>query len=133
MRPKQRVRLPSYTRPRSFDPHAIKKELVRGPVAASISASSPVFKFYAFGIIDDLALSGHNHMICNTGKINHAVTIVGWGRDERFQKDYFIIKNSFGADWGDNGFAKIAVENNEQFKAGSCGILSAVFGQPVSK
>jgi hypothetical protein len=49
-----------------------------------MSASSPIFKFYAMGIIDDLALSGHNHMICNTGKINHAVTIVGWGRDEIF-------------------------------------------------
>jgi C1A family cysteine protease len=64
------------------------------------------------GIIDDLALSGHSHMLCSTGKINHAVTIVGWGRDELFGKDYFIIKNSFGKDWGLDGFARISVENN---------------------
>ena len=128
LRPKTKIKLPSFARPRSFDPHAVKKELVKGPVAASISASSPIFKFYAMGIIDDLALSGHSHMICNTGHINHAVTIVGWGRDENFNKDYFIIKNSFGDDWGQDGFAKIAVNNNQQYKAGTCGILSAVFG-----
>jgi C1A family cysteine protease len=78
----------------------VKKELIKGPVGASISASSPTFKFYAMGIIDDLALFGQSHMACSTGKINHAVTIVGWGREENFEKDYFIIKNSFGTDWG---------------------------------
>lgn len=112
----------------AYNPYAIKKELVKGPVAASISASSPIFKFYAMGIIDDLALSGHNHMVCNTGKINHAVIIVGWGRDLSFEKDYFIIKNSFGTDWGQEGFAKISVDNNESLKSGSCGILSSVYG-----
>jgi hypothetical protein len=79
------------------------------------------------GIIDDLALSGRSHMACNTGKINHAVTIVGWGRESNFEKDYFIIKNSFGTDWGQEGFAKIAVENNDQLRSGSCGILSSVY------
>jgi hypothetical protein len=99
IKPKEKVRLPGYSRPRAYDPHAIKKELVKGPVAASISASSPTFKFYAKGIIDDLSMSRHSHMICN-GKINHAVTIVGWGRDELFSKEFFIVKNSFGTDWG---------------------------------
>ena len=116
-----------WARPRSFDPHAVKMELTKGPVGASISASSPIFKFYAMGIIDDFALSGHGHMTCNTGKINHAVTIVGWGHTETYDKDYFIIKNSFGTDWGEEGFAKISVENNEKFKSGSCGILSSVY------
>ena len=102
--------MPGYARPRAYDPYAVKKELVKGPVAASISASSPIFKFYAKGIIDDKFLP--NHMVCNTGKINHAVTIVGWGRDELYAKEYFIIKNSFGTDWGVNGFAKIAISNN---------------------
>lgn len=127
LKPKQRVRLPGFVKPWAYDPTAIKKELKKGPVAASISGSSPIFKFYGLGIIDDLSLSGHNHYICNTGKINHAVLIVGWGRDEIFGKEYFVIKNSFGTDWGEDGFARIAVENNQDNKAGSCGILSAVF------
>lgn len=127
LKPKARAKFTKgWARPRSFDPHAVKKELIKGPVAASISASSPIFKFYAMGIIDDLALSGHSHMIC-AGKINHAVTIVGWGRELSFEKDYFIIKNSFGTDWGQDGFAKISVDNNEQNKSGSCGILSSVY------
>ena len=85
LKPKSRARLPLFSRVQPNDPHAIKTLLTRGPVAASISASSPIFKFYAMGIIDDLALSGHNHMICSdTDRINHAVLIVGWGRDEIF-------------------------------------------------
>ena len=30
------------------------------------------------------------------GKINHAVLIVGWGVDNDYDQDYFIVKNSFG-------------------------------------
>ena len=44
------------------DPYAVKKLVQRGPVAATISASSPIFKFYSKGIIDDLAEFGGGHM-----------------------------------------------------------------------
>jgi hypothetical protein len=47
--------------------------LGKGPMTAVISASSPVFKFYDKGIIDDLSmLHSGSFMRCN-GEINHAV------------------------------------------------------------
>jgi C1A family cysteine protease len=101
-------------------------------VAASISASSPIFKFHAIGIIDDQSMLGQSHMACNDGNINHAVTIVGWGRDDDFERDYFIIKNSFGTDWGDSGYAKIAMTNSNDLPAGSCSILASVWATPES-
>ena len=79
-------------------------------MAATISASSPIFKFYSKGIIDDLAVFGGSHMQC-AGRINHGVTIVGWGKDEDFDKEYFIVKNSFGTDWGEDGYARISAHN----------------------
>jgi hypothetical protein len=69
-------------------------------------------------------------MACNDGKINHAVTIVGWGREAAFDREYFIVKNSFGTDWGDKGYAKIATTNSNDLKGGSCSILTSVWATP---
>ena len=42
-------------------------------------------------------------------KTDHAVVIVGWGTDINKAditqtRDYFVVQNSFGSDWGDMGF-----------------------------
>jgi len=42
----------------------------------------------------------------------HAVTIVGWGKKGKKKKNsskYWIIQNTWGDDWGENGFAKVAM------------------------
>jgi hypothetical protein len=36
----------------------------------------------------------------------HSVTIIGWGTDEE-GTDYWLIRNSWGKDWADEGFCKI--------------------------
>lgn len=42
------------------------------------------------------------------GTINHVVLLVGWDDD----KQAWLIKNSWGADWGENGFAWIKYGSN---------------------
>ncbi len=44
--------------------------------------------------------------MCSKTGINHAVSIVGWGKEDT--KEFLIIKNSFGTEWGENGYAKIS-------------------------
>jgi len=34
----------------------------------------------------------------------HAIKMLGWGYDSASKLDYWIIANSWGADWGLNGF-----------------------------
>ena len=53
--------------------------------------------------VDD-ALSSYRGGVfsqCSKGQNNHAVTIVGWG------SGYWIMKNSWGASWGEKGYMRI--------------------------
>jgi C1A family cysteine protease len=67
----------------------------RGPVSVGIEADEYSFQLYNGGVIT----SG-----CGSS-IDHGVTAVGY--DSSNGEDYFIIKNSWGADWGMNGYVNI--------------------------
>lgn len=45
----------------------------------------------------------------------HAVKVVGWGHDQPSNLDYWIVQNSWGTDWGENGFFRILRGQNECF------------------
>ncbi|XP_075064255.1 cathepsin L-like proteinase [Mixophyes fleayi] len=83
-----------------------------GPITVGIDASSD-FMMYCNGIF-----SGE----CGKAEddINHAVIIVGYGteydEEEDEKIDYWIIRNSWGEDWGDKGYAKMRRNVNQ------CGI-----------
>ena len=51
------------------------------------------FQFYEAGVFDG---------DCGTS-LNHAVTIVGYGDDDM---PYWILKNSWGTDWGEDGYMR---------------------------
>lgn len=85
----------------------LKRALNIGPVAAGVQSSSPVFQAYSTGIIDDSA--------CGTD-VDHAVTVVGYGTENGV--DYWKIRNSWGADWGEGGYFRIKRGEN------ICGINS---------
>ena len=46
-----------------------------------------------------------NHIICICRQYNHAVAIVGWGTEQGVP--YFLIKNSWGSNYGDGGYIKV--------------------------
>lgn len=64
-----------------------------GPIAACVKVT-PAFQAYAGGIFDEKAF------VSNIRDINHAIVIVGWDDD----KKAYLIKNSWGTEWGENGY-----------------------------
>ena len=54
--------------------------------------------------------------------LNHAALIVGWGKEEDQaddnELDYWLVKNSWGPNWGEDGYIRIAIKEGE----GVCGI-----------
>uniref|UniRef100_A0A673TJZ5 Procathepsin L n=1 Tax=Suricata suricatta TaxID=37032 RepID=A0A673TJZ5_SURSU len=73
-----------------------------GPIAATVDASLNSFKFLKKGIYYDPK--------CTTKHPNHAVLVVGYGfkGEELDNKNYWIVKNSWGANWGKNGYILMA-------------------------
>jgi cathepsin L len=82
-----------------------------GPTSITIDAESDVFYFYKTGVIADES--------CGT-KLDHAVTAVGYGTDESSGLDYYLVRNSWGSSWGDNGYLKI--KRGPDGEWGTCGI-----------
>jgi hypothetical protein len=90
--------------------------VAKGPVSVIISSGSTAFLSYDKGIITGEA--------CGSGMLDHAVTAVGYGHCEKTGLDYWLIRNSWGAAWGDKGYVKFAREGNG---IGVCGIQSIVY------
>jgi C1A family cysteine protease len=55
--------------------------------------------------------------------INHAAVLIGWGYDEESSQGYWIMKNSYDTDWGEDGYAKLSMELGEG-GYGTCGLYT---------
>jgi cathepsin L len=80
-----------------------------GPVSVAIEADQACFQFYSGGILSDPT--------CGT-QLDHGVTVVGYGTDSSTNTPYWIVKNSWGTSWGEQGYVRIIRGTDE------CGIAT---------
>jgi cathepsin L len=66
----------------------------KGPIAISVDAS---WGGYETGVYTGA---------CGT-TIDHAVQLVGYGTDSNSGHDYWLVRNSWGASWGEKGYIRI--------------------------
>ena len=78
-----------------------------GVLATGIDASHLSFEHYVGGVYDEPD--------CNPANLCHSVSIVGYGTLDGI--DYWLCRNSYGTNWGEEGYIKM-VRNRD----GQCGI-----------
>ncbi|KAJ4914165.1 cysteine proteinase1 [Raphanus sativus] len=91
------------------DETALKRAVSYQPVSVAIDAGGRVFQHYQSGIF-----TGE----CGT-EMDHAVVAVGYGSENGV--DYWIVRNSWGQKWGEDGYIRIE-RNLASSKSGKCGI-----------
>lgn len=101
------VMIKGYETIKSKDEKSLQSAVAKQPVSVAIAAGF-LFQLYGSGLY-----SGP----CGT-HLNHAVTVVGFGEEDG--RKYWIVKNSWGTDWGEDGYMRI--ERESKYKGGKCGI-----------
>ena len=98
--------------------------MAHGAVMTGIRAGDRAFKsakkirgWVTGGVFDE----------CTSNKLDHGVVVVGWGEEwgysskykRKMNKKYWLIKNSWGTGWGDEGYLKV--------ERGQCGLGSVSY------
>ena len=87
-----------------------------GPLFIGVDAETQRFMFYRSGILN---IDG-----CPKQRrdMDHAMVIVGYGHDPALKKSYWNIRNSWGTKWGENGYVRLAKDQDNM-----CGVASMAY------
>ncbi|XP_067686240.1 cathepsin L2-like isoform X2 [Haliotis asinina] len=71
---------------------------LEGPISTGLDSSPLTLMLYKSGV--------YSSPECTSSGLDHAVTVVGYGIQDN--KDYWLLKNSWGTSWGEEGYMLLA-------------------------
>ena len=95
--------------PTSNDYASMQAAAAIQPLSVGVDAEGFRFQAYKSGVFDGS---------CGTS-LDHATLVVGYGTDATTGQDFWIMKNSWGSSWGDQGYMRLVQNGNGP---GQCGI-----------
>merc|ERR1711962_253397 len=96
------------------------------PVSSTVQVTNH-WGSYGGGVLNDNSCCNAASDSSCVRKLNHAILVVGYGFDTQSGLHYWIIKNSWGGWWGDEGYLKL------KKGSGHCGVGSMVQAIPKCK
>lgn len=108
------VSISGYCDVKAGDEAELEKAVSQQPVAIGIEADQKSFQFYAGGVLPAKK--------CGV-KLDHGVLVVGYGHDDKSKMDFWIVKNSWGDAWGEEGYIRLQKFPTKGHSA--CGIALA--------
>jgi C1A family cysteine protease len=103
----------------------LMEALMKSPIAIGLNANRK-FQLYDSGILQmkDCPPAAHSADSMYTA-INHAALLTGWGEETMDNGQvikYWVVKNSFGADWGEDGYFRLERGPLTPDGMGTCGM-----------
>lgn len=119
---KDDIRLVGYEDVPSRDEEALRKAVAKNPVAIQLCGGP--LQHYRGGIMS------YDDDDCS---INHEILTIGYGTDSETGRKYWLAKNSWGEQWGEDGYVRFLRGEDTYNELGVCKIYAGPHYLVVAK